>query len=288
MSTNVWTITPIVAGWTSYDGGSIFGIVPKSVWNRYLPSDSNNIVRIPNRCLVARNGTETALIDTGYGGKYARLDRAVYGMDEGNPTLDALSEIGVSPEDVTVVLATHLHFDHAGGATIALADGSLAPTFPNARYFASSVEWRDAVDPIPELRAAYPQNNLRPLLERGVAFSFEDEDEILPGLRARLTPGHTTGHAVFEITTRDGLVYFLGDLAPSTWHSKQLWTTAYDVCALETRKSKVKVFADALEKGALVYWAHDPKTIASRVASRNGNNFVVEPVELDERGDVRR
>ncbi|MBQ9873171.1 MAG: MBL fold metallo-hydrolase [Thermoguttaceae bacterium] len=287
MSDRTWTLTPLVAGWTSYDGGTIFGLVPKSVWGELLPPDERNLVRIPNRCLLARNGREIVLVDSGYGGKGSRLDREVFEMDAGNPTVDALARLEIAPTDVTAVVLTHLHFDHAGGATIFDAERKLAPTFPNAKYYASRIEWEDAVDPAPELRAAYPQNNLRPLLDAGIALSFEDGAEILPGLVARIAPGHTRGSAVFEFETADGPALFLGDLAPSHWHAKQLWTTAYDVRAIETRRSKVDVFAAALERKALLYWAHDPSVVSSRIVERRGNNFIVEPVELDELGDVR-
>lgn len=278
MKPKPWKIEPLTGGWMSLDGGNIFGLVPKTVWGKLLPCDGQNRIRVPNRCLLARRGKEVVLIDTGYGGKYPKLDRLAYAMEEGNPIFLALDRLGVAPNDVRHLVMTHLHFDHAGGATLLDEKKRPVPAFPNAAYYASEAEWRDAVDPIPELAAAYPQNNLTPLVERKLTVAYRDGDEILPGLTMRVSGGHTRGHAVAELNGGDGPVFFFGDLAPTAWHAKQLWTTSYDTFILETRLQKPKFFAAALEQNAAVFWAHDPKTVASRVTERKGNNFVAVPI----------
>lgn len=273
-----WRIDPLNGGWMSLDGGNIFGLVPKLVWGKLLPCDEKNRIRVPNRCLLARRGKETVLIDSGYGSKYPRLDRQAYAMEEGNPIFRALERLGVAPGDVRHLVMTHLHFDHAGGATVFDEKKRLVPAFPKAKYYASAAEWDDAVNPIPELAAAYPQNNLTPLVEKKAAVAYNDGDEILPGLTMRISGGHTRGHAAAMLETEDGPAFFLGDLAPTAWHAKQLWTTAYDTFILETRLQKPTFFAEALDRDAAVFWAHDPKTIASKITERKGNNFLAVPI----------
>ena len=277
---NLWKIDPLESGWMSLDGGNIFGLVPKTVWGKLLPADEKNRIRVPCRSLLARCGKEIVLIDAGYGSKYPRLDRQAYAMEEENPIFSALARLGVAPRDVRHLVMTHLHFDHAGGATLLDEKKRLIPAFPKAKYYASAAEWEDAVDPIPELRAAYPQNNLTPLVEKKLTVAYGDGDEILPGLVMRITGGHTRGHAAALLDTENGPAFFPGDLAPTAWHAKQLWTTSYDTFILNTRLYKPIFFASAMECGAAVYWAHDPKCVASRITERKGNNFTAVPLDF--------
>ncbi len=278
MKRNAWRITPLSGGWFSIDGGTFFGIVPKKIWKKRLPADRNNLVRVPCRTLLARRGKETVLIDTGYGGKERARSLRGYALDEGNPIFDSLARVGVRPGDVTQVLMTHLHFDHAGGATAADENGILAPAFPKALYWASGTEWRDALDPEPALRGAYPQENLLPLAEAKRNRAFEDGEEILPGLTVLVTGGHTRGHAAFRIETESEPVYFVGELAPTSLHARQLWNSACDIDQLTSRRVKPIIFSRVFDESAVIYWPHDPRSAASRPAGRKGDDFLTEPI----------
>ncbi|MGI5831458.1 MAG: MBL fold metallo-hydrolase [Thermoguttaceae bacterium] len=276
MTAQFWKVATISGGWMSVDGGTLFGIVPKTMWGKLVRADHRNLVRIPCRCLLARRGKEVLLIDSGYGGKQKKSERRSYELEEGNPILDSLAKVGVQPEDVTDLVLTHLHFDHAGGATRYDEKETLLPTFPNARCWASRIEWREAVSPASALRNAYPQENLTPLIDKKLNRSFEDDEEILPGLTMLVTGGHTRGHAAARLQTDQGPILFIGELAPTRFHAKQLWTSAFDTHMLQTRLRKPKIFARALEEGVPIYWPHDPDVIVSRLVGRKQDDFFTE------------
>ena len=278
MTRALWQVASLSGGWMSVDGGTLFGIVPKMIWGKLIRADRRNCVRIPCRCLLARRGKETVLIDTGYGGKGGKARRRGMALEAGNPILGSLAQLGVLPQDVTHVVMTHLHFDHAGGATRPDEKGNIVPAFPRALYWASGAEWRDAIRPIPALRRAYPQENLLPLAERNLTRSFEDGDEILPGISVRITGGHTRGHATVQIRTRKGPVLFIGELVPTHWHARELWTSAFDLFPLESRVRKPEIFARVLEEKMPIYWSHDPDAAASRAAGRKGNDLITEKI----------
>jgi len=273
-----WQLDPLHGGAFSIDGGAAFGVVPKTVWQKVHPADELNRVRMTCNCLLARDGNHSVLIDTGYGGKYPPMDRKAYNMEEGNPILDALARLAVRAEDVNVVLFTHLHFDHAGGATRRTADRRLEPTFPNARYCVYQKEWEDAVSQSPELLAAYPQNNLEPLERAGKIDCFEGTTELLPGLKPLRTGGHTRGHTAFLFESSTESALFIGDICPTQAHIKTLWNMSYDTFLLETRRKKRKLLATAAERGWWVFLPHDPLVFACRVAAHPAKEFVTTDV----------
>ncbi|MBO7725973.1 MAG: MBL fold metallo-hydrolase [Thermoguttaceae bacterium] len=276
MKKSAWRITPLSGGWFSIDGGTFFGIVPKKIWRNVLPPDGENLVRVPCRVLLARRKDDVVLFDTGYGGKERPKHLRGYALEEGNPIFASLAQVGVRPEQVTHVVMTHLHFDHAGGATLTEENGAPVPAFPNALCWASEVEWSDALDPEPALRGAYPQENLLPLAERNLSRAFENGEEILPGLTAYVTGGHTRGHAVFRLAAETGPVYIVGELAPTGWHTKQLWSTACDIDQMAGRRVKPEILARALGESAPIFPAHDPRGAAFRLTERRGDDFLSE------------
>lgn len=276
MKKSAWHLLPLSGGWFSIDGGTFFGIVPKKIWRNCIPADAENLIRIPCRVLLARRGDDVVLIDTGYGGKERPKRLRGYALEEGNPIFASLAQAGVRPEDVTHVVMTHLHFDHAGGATLADEKGTLRPAFPNALCWASKIEWNDALDPEPALRGAYPQENLLPLAEAKVLRSFEDGEEILPGLTAYVTGGHTRGHAVFRLDAESGPAYAVGELTPTAWHTKQLWSTACDADQMTGRRVKPMILAHAFGEGAPIFPAHDPRGAAFRLTDRRKDDFLAE------------
>jgi len=273
-----WQLDPVHGGDFSIDGGAAFGVVPKTVWQTVWPPDANNLVRFTCRCLLARNGRNTVLIDTGYGGKYQPLDRKAYLMEAGNPVLDDLAAKGIHPNDVECVLFSHLHFDHAGGATVYDTNGLLVPAFPNARYLAQVWEWEDAISRQPELVAAYPTDNLFPLQKYGCIGTFRGGEQIFPGLTAIRTGGHTRGHTAFlfqDTNTGEGAL-FIGDLCPTAAHTRLLWNMSYDTFLLETRRKKRYWLEQAVENRWIVLFPHDPRMAGCRIERHPKKEFVVE------------
>ena len=272
-----WTLESVQGGDFSVDGGAAFGVVPKTVWRTIFPSDADNMVRFRCHCLLARNGRQTILIDTGYGGKYPPLDRKAYQMESGNPILDNLAAKNIAPGKVDFVLFTHLHFDHAGGATVFDQNRQLVPAFPNARYLAHAWEWEDAISGKPELIAAYPANNLFPLQEHGCVSTFRDGDELFPGLTVYRTGGHTRGHTTFLFHNADKSegAMFIGDLCPTTAHMRLLWNMSYDTFLLESRRKKQFWLEKAAENQWWVLFTHDPHTPGCRIERHPKKEFVI-------------
>jgi glyoxylase-like metal-dependent hydrolase (beta-lactamase superfamily II) len=273
-----WQLDTVDGGDVLLDGGACFGVVPKTVWGKVFASDDLNRIRLANNCVLARDGRHTVLIDTGYGGKYAKIDRAAYGMREGCPLLDSLQTLDVQPEDIDTVVLGHLHFDHAGGATQYDKQGNLEITFPNARYVVHRFEWEDAISKAPELIAAYPQNNLEPLVDSSQLRLLDDDSQIVPGLFARRTGGHTRGHVAPYFESGGETAIYLGDICPTVQHIRPLWCLSYDTFLLTTRRVKQRLLTEAAEKSWWVLWTHDPDTVASRIEMNRDKPRSIEPV----------
>lgn len=275
MGTGKWRVDALDGGYFSLDGGAIFGVVPKTVWGNLIKPDEKNRIRLANRGLLARDGGHVILIDTGHGDKYPPLDRKAYEMDAGNPILDSLARLGVRAEDVTTVLYTHLHFDHAGGGTTYDEHRRLIPTFPNARYAASEAEWRDAINPVPELVTAYIQKDILPLVEHGVTRTVADGQELAPGFAVRQTGGHTRGHLIPVIETTEGTAALMGDICPTRFHIRAQWAMAYDTFLLTTRKMKSEILAEAAEGRWKLFWSHDPQRESCFIEKDRAKGFRV-------------
>ncbi|MCG8587647.1 MAG: MBL fold metallo-hydrolase [Pirellulales bacterium] len=273
-----WQLDTVDGGDVLLDGGACFGVVPKTVWGKVFESDDLNRIRLANNCVLARDGTHTVLIDTGYGGKYAKVDRNAYGMREGCPVIESLRELGVEREGVDTVVLGHLHFDHAGGATQYDAQRNLEITFPNANYAIHRFEWEDAISKAPELLAAYPQNNLEPLAESPQLRLLDDNEQIVPGLFARRTGGHTRGHTAIVIESGGDAAIYIGDVCPTIQHIRPLWCLSYDTFLLTTRRVKQRLLTEAAEKSWWVLWTHDPDSAASRIEMQRDKAMAVEPM----------
>ncbi|MGD9721277.1 MAG: MBL fold metallo-hydrolase [Pirellulales bacterium] len=272
-----WQIDTINGGTFWLDGGVMFGVVPKSIWQAVAPPDANNRILCANNCVLARDGRHTVLIDTGYGGKFAPLDRKFYTMEAGEPLVEGLAALGVAPEQIDTLVLSHLHFDHVCGATRQGPGGQRVPLFPNARHFVGRLEWEDATGGAVEVATAYPLDDILPLYDAGLMLVVEDGQEIVPGLRAQLTGGHTRGHMALVFESSGQTAAYLGDICPSTAHLRRMWHLAYDTYPLETRKRKPELLNRAADEGWWILWNHDPQVGCSRVARDTKREFV--PVE---------
>jgi len=280
MNLGNWQLDTVDGGMLSLDGGVTFGIVPKPLWSKILAPDESNRVRLRNNCLLARDGRHVVLVDTGYGSKFSPLDRRFYEMEEGNPVLESLARLGVGADDVDIVVLSHLHFDHAGGATHYVNGRKPVPTFARARHVIGRLEWDDATSRAPELETAYPIENLTPLAEAGTVDLIEGGARIVPGLHARLTGGHTRGHLSLLFESAGQTALFIGDICATSHHLHRMWNLSYDTFPLDTRRVKPQLLAEAAAGNYWVLWPHDPKVAAARLVCHQSRGFeIVEPRE---------
>lgn len=273
-----WQIDVINGGTFRLDGGVMFGVVPKTLWQQVARPDAQNRILCANNCIVARDGRHTILVDTGYGDKFSPLDRRFYEMEEGAPLLAALDTIGVVPDEIDTVVFSHLHFDHVCGATRFDAEGRRSPVFPRAMHVVGRQEWKDATSGREELLTAYPQQDILPLYEAGLMKVVDDGQDIVPGLSIEVTGGHTRGHVALFFRSGSETVAYLGDICPSTIHLRRMWHLAYDVDPLETRRRKPELLQRAIKENWRIVWNHDPQIPVSRVAAAGTREFA--PVEM--------
>ena len=270
-----WQLDTVDGGDLSLDGGVLFGIVPRLLWQQAMRPDAMHRVRCRSSCLLARDGRHTVLIDTGYGGKGSRLERKFHAMEEGEPLLRSLAALGVEPDEIDTVVLSHLHFDHVGGATRYDAQGRIVLTFPRARHIVGRMEWEDALSQAPELARAYPMENLTTLRDEAKVVLVEGNTPIMPGLRTRLTGGHTRGHLAVLVESGGQTACCLGDFCPTTHHLRRSWCLAYDTHLLDTRRNKPELLAEAAAGGWWLLWPHDPKVAAGRLEAHPKRQFVV-------------
>jgi methylmalonyl-CoA epimerase len=255
------------------DGGAMFGVVPKTVWSAKVPADDRNRITLAMRPLLVR-GEKTLLIDAGVGDKDSGKFRDIYGVNR-EPHLDqALAEAGVTPDDIDLVLATHLHFDHAGGFTVRDADGRVRPRFPRARYLVRRGEWEDATHQHERNRASYLVDNYVPLEQAGVLDLIDDDRSIMPGIRVQRTGGHTAHHQLVIIESNGRRAAFPADLMPTTAHVLDTWGMGFDLYPMETLSAKKAFAEEAVSTETLVFFEHDREVPAGFITMVNGRRQV--------------
>ncbi|MDP9176820.1 MAG: MBL fold metallo-hydrolase [Gemmatimonadota bacterium] len=256
------TIHAIQSGGQKLDGGAMFGVVPKLLWERRIPADERNRIQLGMRCLLVEHASGLVLIDTGAGNKEDQKFKAMYGIEndgaDGRTLLeDGLREIGVRPEDVAIVINTHLHFDHAGGNTYRDQSGKVKPSFPNARYFVKRGEYDYATHTNERTSASYFERNFMPVVATGKFEFVSREREIVKGIRVVPTPGHTPFHQSVLIDSGGERAFFLGDLCPTHAHLPLPWIMGYDVEPLVTLETKRRILRQADDEGWLLVFEHD-------------------------------
>jgi methylmalonyl-CoA epimerase len=261
-------------GFFSLDGGAMFGVVPRPLWEKRLPPDDANRVPMSMRPLIVRNGGKTMIIDAGCGDKMDAKSASIYGLDRRYHLDHALAEAGLSADDIDIVLASHLHFDHVGGFTAFDAAGRLVPRFPNAQYIAHRAEWEDATHPHERNRASYLQENFVPLRAAGVLTLVDDGAEILPGVKYRRSGGHTMHHQVVMIESSGRTAVFAADMYPTSAHLPDPWIMGYDLYPVDTLTFKRAFAREAIEREYLVFFEHDPSMAAGYLRERDGKRFV--------------
>ncbi len=248
------------------DGGAMFGVVPKALWQRRIPADDKNRIPLAARAMLVETPDELVLIETGLGNKADEKAIQIYGLETtpsdpsaGPDLLQAgIREGGFEPDQVTVVINTHLHFDHAGGNTFHDAEGALRIAFPRARHWVQRQEWEYAHNTNERTRASYLADDFDPIGEAGLFDFMEGEGEILPGISVVRTPGHTPHHQSVLVRSGGRTACYLGDVVPTVAHLPLPWIMGYDVEPLRTLESKRRVLTQALEESWLLVFTHDP------------------------------
>ncbi|HIP96673.1 MAG TPA: MBL fold metallo-hydrolase [Anaerolineae bacterium] len=259
------------------DGGGHFGLVPKVLWARVAEADELNRVGMVFHGWLIESDGRRILVDTGHGTKLDAKFKRNFAIEGEDRLLVSLAALGVSPEDVDVVINTHLHADHCGGNT-RRQDDQVVATFPNAEYWVQRLEYADALFPNERTRATYLAENFRPLGASGQLRLLYGDTRVTPGVRCVVTRGHTRAHQCVVIESGGQRAICLGDLAPWAVHIERLaWVAAYDVEPLEAIETKRRVRDWALETGAILLFDHDPRVVAGVLREQDGR-FRVEPV----------
>ena len=249
------TLTMVNGGDFRLDGGAMHGVVPKTIWSRLVSCDDKNRCTYSTNCLLVEIAGKRVLVETGNGDKFPARERDIYGIDHDRSVEVALRELGVEPESIDVVIMTHLHFDHSGGASNRRGE----PVFPRARHVVQRREWEAATRPHERNRASYLAENLAPLSP--LLELVDGEAEIVPGIRVVPSPGHTPGHQSVLIdgggTGPESKALFLGDVVPTSVHVKLPFIMAYDLDVEGTLASKKRLFERAIAEEWLVLWGHD-------------------------------
>jgi methylmalonyl-CoA epimerase len=267
-------LTSVNDGTFRLDGGAMFGVVPKPLWEQKAPPDDRNRILLGLRPLVVEAAWGRMIIDCGVGDKMDPKSADIYGLDRRRHLDHALAAAGLSAEAFDFALATHLHFDHFGGATKREADGSLTPRFSKATYFIRHAEWEDATHPHERNRASYLPDDFIPLEKAAVIGFYDADQEIQPGVRVVRTGGHTGQHQVVFVESGGKTAVFTADLIPTTAHIQDPWIMGYDLFPMETLAFKRRFIRDAIEREYLIFFEHDPVIAAGYIRERDGKRSV--------------
>jgi glyoxylase-like metal-dependent hydrolase (beta-lactamase superfamily II) len=258
------------------DGGAMFGVVPRTLWEKRMPPDAWHRVKLGLNCLLVRSSGRNVLVETGLGEKGDQLFRARHAVEAG-ALVRQLGERGVRAEDVTDVINSHLHWDHAGGNTRRRGDGGLEPVFPNATYYVQRAELAFARAAGPRTRGSYEPDDYEPLLRDGRMVLVDGEAEIAPGVRVHPAPGHLPAMQVVTVRAANRTLLFAADLIPTALHVSPAWIMAYDLEPLVTLRAKMHWLEQAAAPGWTVVFYHDPGCPAGTVDERDGR-WMVHPV----------
>jgi glyoxylase-like metal-dependent hydrolase (beta-lactamase superfamily II) len=265
------------------DGGAMFGVVPRKLWSQVCPPDEDNRIRMNMNCVLVDTGSEKVLIETGIGDKWPAKLSSMYAIDRVRPLSETLfAQTGVLAEEVTIVVNTHLHFDHAGGNTTFAGDARAVPTFPNARYFVSRAELEHAEQPSERDRASYLPDNWKPLLASGQLEAREANYEVVPGLTMETIAGHNRSMQCWRLE-RDGATMFgFADLVPMRAHVRLPWIMGYDLYPVETLAAKKRLLPEAARNNWLCVFYHDPDEPVCRV-KEGEKEFIPVPYRAEEK-----
>ncbi|HJY87770.1 MAG TPA: MBL fold metallo-hydrolase, partial [Candidatus Acidoferrales bacterium] len=268
------------------DGGAMFGVVPRPLWERKMLPDERNRVRLAMNSLLIRSAGKWTVVETGAGDKWEAKRRDLYGL-EGKPRLpDQILSRGLRLEEIDLIINTHLHFDHCGWNT-RIVEGKLVPTFPNARYVVQRGELEHAKHPTERDRASYLPDNFAPVEAGGQWWLLEGDREVAPGIELLRVPGHTRDMQCVRLSGGGKTAFFFADLVPTTAHLPWPWIMAYDLYPLTTLENKKRWIPQVAREGWLALFGHDNEVPAAYLRERNGQ-YQAEQVRPEEESFLRR
>jgi len=270
----------IDTGFFKLDGGAMFGVVPKQLWNRLNPADENNMCTWSMRCLlIETDDGRNILVDTGIGDKQDEKFRSHFEPHGEASLMGSLAAKGFSAEDITDVFLTHLHFDHVGGAVRRDESGALIPTFPKAIYWSNEIHFNWALLPNPREKASFLKENFVPLREAGILQFIKIEAEGVqwhPQIEVQFAYGHTEAMMTLHIQNGNKKLVYCADVIPSSYHIGLPYVMSYDVRPLDTLKEKKKMLENALEEKAILIFEHDPKVPCGRLTTNQKGRIVLD------------
>jgi glyoxylase-like metal-dependent hydrolase (beta-lactamase superfamily II) len=279
-----YEICPVPTGIFGLDGGAMFGTVPKVLWEKSNPTDDKNRISMEARALLLKSKDRKILIDCGngadfvakYGEKLGPKFSEMYGLDASGPSLEkSLKQHGLAFDDITDVILTHLHFDHAGGATTE-RNGKVVPTFPKAQYYVQKANLETARKPNIREKASYFPSNFEPLLQSGQLKILEGNIEnLLPGVSVLVSNGHTVGQQMVKVSDGKTTLLYCGDVVPTSSHVRLAWVMGYDLEPIKLIDEKTQILGPAADEHWYLYFEHDPYCDAAQV-TRNGPDFAVQ------------
>ncbi len=278
-----YEVHSVPTGLFGLDGGAMFGTVPKVLWEKSNPPDALNRIAMEARALLLRSKDRIVLVDTGIGGDFTEKYgeklgpkfAEMYAVDAGATSLTkSLSKIGLDTSDITDVILTHLHFDHAGAAT-SWRNGALVPTFENARYYVQRANLETAKNPNRRERASYYAANFEPLIAARVLNLLDGPvDNLLPQISVGISDGHTLGQQYVRVSDGATTLYYCGDVIPTSSHVRLPWVMGYDLRPLDLIEEKAKLLEQAVREGAYLFFEHDPYLDVTKVVAERGDYAV--------------
>lgn len=269
MKLGAYEIYPVIDGRFRLDGGAMFGVVPKVLWEQCCAADDLNRIPLSVTCLLIRAKGKNILVDTGLGSKEDEKFQHMFAIERKPTLLDSLKRLGLTPGDIHLVINTHLHFDHAGGNTIKNDQGVVVPTFPKAQYFVQHGEFEDAARANERTKASYRRDNFTPIAHVNQWEFLHGDTELFPGITAIVTAGHTRFHQGVKIESEGQTAFYLGDLIPTVSHLPLPYIMGYDLYPIQTLETKRWVLDRALEEKWLLLFEHDP-LIQAGLVRRDG------------------
>ena len=274
-----WKVAMLETGDFRLDGGAMMGSVPKVLWEKTNPSDKYNRIPLGLRCLLLDDGVNRVLIDTGLGNKMDKQFNSFFQIVQSeNPLKNELKKMGLIPEDITHVIFSHLHFDHAGGATKLNEESQPIPAFPNAEYFITESQWKQANNPNVRDRASYLQKDFLPIQAAGLLQLIPENSSIINGISTYCVNGHTCGQQLVKIKDGDHCLFYCGDLIPLKSHLQLPWIMGYDLNALLTLDEKTQFLSQAADENWWLVFDHDPETSAVKIQEGKKYYDIIEEI----------
>ncbi len=264
-------------GYFYLDGGAMFGVVPKTLWEKKCPADNHNRIRLALNSILINTSRALVLVETGIGTKVDQKFSGIYCVQKDPGLVSDLAAAGYKPEDIDFVINTHLHFDHCGGNTYKGEKGDIKPTFPRARYVIQKGEWEAATHPNEREKPSYLGENFLPLQDFGLLELVDGDLEIAPGVEVVLTPGHTSRHQCVKVRSGGQTLFYLGDLVPTAAHIGLSYIMSYDLFPLDTLETRKKYYEQAIAEDWILAFVHDPVHYFGRIRKKN-NKYEFAPL----------